>query len=362
MKITCDNIIFSLQRAGGISNYWYQLVKRLKNNTDHNVVLYESENENLFRKRLRLDSLKENMLPVQFLQYLPFTRNLSKSIFHSSYYRICLDRSVVNITTVYDFIYEYYVQRTALSRIAHSYQKYFAVSHSQGIICISENTKKDLLNFYPFVNPEIVRVIYLGVDQEFKPLANKAFHLLELDQSLETLKYILYVGSRSPYKNFFKVIEVAALNPDLSVVVVGGEKFSNEEKFFFSSLKDRVFHFQGIDSARLNVLYNNAFCLLYPSAYEGFGIPPAEAMRAACPVISSNLSSIPEVVGDAGLLVDDITVKSLTDKLNMLRNESTRRELIDKGIRQVQKFCWDRCFEQTITFYEEIYKGSLQKE
>jgi glycosyltransferase involved in cell wall biosynthesis len=360
MNIAYDNIVFSLQKAGGISNYWYQLVKMLQNDSDHNVVFYESENNNLFRKKLNLNSLKENILPVQLLRYLPFSKNLPpKSIFHSSYYRICLQKNVVNITTVHDFIYEYYGSMGSLSQIVHCSQKYFSVSRSQGIICISENTKKDLLKFYPFINPDIVKVVYHGVDQEFKPLANKPFHLSELNQSLKPLKYILYVGNRNSYKNFSKVVEVVALNPDLSLVVVGGEKFSDEEKVLFLSLKERIFHFQGIDSAGLNVLYNNAFCLLYPSIYEGFGIPPAEAMKAGCPVISSNVSSIPEVVGDAGLLVNDITVNTLADQVHILRDEVTRKTVIDKGIKQVEKFSWDRCCEETIRFYEEIYKRSL---
>lgn len=360
MNIAYDNVVFSLQRVGGISNYWYQLSKRLQNSIDHSVSFYGFKDENLFRKELKLKSLTKSKLPLQLFRYLPLTTKLpSKAIFHSSYYRVCLQRDVVNITTVYDFVYEYYSNKLTPSKLAHSFQKQFAVTYSQGIICISESTKKDLLYFYPYIDPELIKVIYLGADEKFTPLDNKQSYLSLISPSLKPLQYILYVGSRKPYKNFSKALEVISLNPDLLLVVIGGKEFSSQEKKFFSSFENRVLHFTGVNSRDLNVLYNNAFCLLYPSIYEGFGIPPLEAMKAGCPVVSTNSSSIPEVVGDAGLLVSTVTTSALVDKLNILRNKSLRMSIINSGIRQAKKFSWDRCFEQTVEFYEETYRRSL---
>lgn len=360
MNIAYDNVVFSLQRVGGISNYWYQLSKRLQNSIDHSVSFYGFKDENLFRKELKLKSLTKSKLPLQLFRYLPLTTKLpSKAIFHSSYYRVCLQRDVVNITTAYDFVYEYYSNKLTPSKLAHSFQKQFAVTYSQGIICISESTKKDLLYFYPYIDPELIKVIYLGADEKFTPLDNKQSYLSLISPSLKPLQYILYVGSRKPYKNFSKALEVISLNPDLLLVVIGGKEFSSQEKKLFSSFENRVLHFTGVNSRDLNVLYNNAFCLLYPSIYEGFGIPPLEAMKAGCPVVSTNSSSIPEVVGDAGLLVSTVTTSALVDKLNILRNKSLRMSIINSGIRQAKKFSWDRCFEQTVEFYEETYRRSL---
>ena len=360
MNIAYDNVVFSLQRVGGISNYWYQLSKRLQNSIDHSVSFYEFKDENLFRKELKLKPLTKSKLPLQLFRYLPLTTKLpSKAIFHSSYYRVCLQKDVINITTVYDFLYEYYSNILAPSKFVHSFQKRFSVTHSQGVICISESTKKDLLHFYPHIDPELVKVIYLGADERFTPLDNKQLCLSEINSNLKSFQYILYVGSRKPYKNFSKALEVISLNPDLLLVVIGGKEFSSQEKKLFSSFQNRVLHFTGVDSRDLNVLYNNAFCLLYPSIYEGFGIPPLEAMKAGCPVVSTNSSSIPEVVGDAGLLVSTVTTSALVDKLNILRNKSLRMSIINSGIRQAKKFSWDRCFEQTVEFYEETYRRSL---
>ena len=167
LKIIYDNIIFSLQKAGGISVYWYELIKRLQNK--NNVLFFEKNNENIFSKNLNIKTHIESRLPIKILRYLPFLKNLpEKYIFHSSYYRVSLQKNVLNIVTVYDFTYEFF--RRGVAKTIHSLQKGFAINNADGIICISENTKKDLLKFYPNVDEEKVKVIYNGVVDEFKRL------------------------------------------------------------------------------------------------------------------------------------------------------------------------------------------------
>jgi mannosyltransferase len=135
------------------------------------------------------------------------------------------------------------------------------------------------------------------------------------------------------------------------LVIVGGENISDKEKELFQK---EYLHFQGISTKDLNILYNNAFCLLYPSSYEGFGIPIAEAMKAGCPVVSSNRSSIQEVADDAGLLVDKIEVEEFVKVILKLENKEFRDKLILKGLEQAKKFSWDKCFEETLEFYKEV--------
>ncbi len=357
MKIIYDNIIFSLQKVGGISLYWYELTKRLKAKED--ITFFESGNQNIFRKEFDLDTVHETNLSVRLLRYLPFSKKLpEKAIFHSSYYRVSLQRSIVNITTVHDFTYEYY--RTGIAKYIHIWQKNFAIKNSDGIICVSENTKKDLIRFLPNIDYSKIRVIYNGVGKEFKKLSISQQYLEKEFTVLNNKKYILYIGDRSSYKNFGMAVETIKNLKNYYFVIVGGQELNRHELQNMEDIKNRVFHFRGIEGDKLNILYNNAFCLLYPSSYEGFGIPILESMRAECPVISTNTSSIVEVAGKAALLVDEINVKSFVKKIQKLEDDDLRNELILKGLVQSKKFSWDKCFEETYDFYTKIWNKRFE--
>ena len=347
MKIIYDNIIYSLQKAGGISTYWNELSSRLKKNK-LDITFYGFENENIFGKDINQEI--ESKIISKFARYLPFLKKLPKnSIFHSSYYRVSNQKDIVNITTVHDFTYEYY--RKGLAKYIHSLQKGRAINKSDGIICVSENTKKDLLKFYPNINDDKIKVIYNGVSNTFFQLTQPSNYLTNNYEKLKNKKYILYVGDRKGYKNFDIAIKVFQKLNDFIFVIVGGGDLRDDEK---ELLQKEYFHYQGISTKDLNILYNNAFCLLYPSSYEGFGIPILEAMKAGCPVVSTNISSIPEVAGDAGLLVDKVEVKEFVKAILKLENKEFRNEIISKGFEQAKKFSWDKCFEETLEFYKKV--------
>jgi len=353
LKIIYDNIIFSLQKAGGISIYWYELIKRIQRS--NNIIFFESCNNNIFRKRINIETIDESSLYPYLLRYLPFLKKLpSKSIFHSSYYRVSLQKDVVNITTVHDFTYEYF--RSGIAKYIHSLQKGFAIKRSDGIICVSENTKKDLIKFYPDIEDSKIKVIYNGLGEEFKKLNDPHEFLRGKFKILKDQKYIFYIGDRSSYKKFDIAMDVVKKLQDYNLVVVGGKEFNNDEKSLMQDIDDKVHHFRHIDAEELNILYNNAFCLLYPSAYEGFGIPVVEAMSAGCPVVSTNISSIPEVAGKAALLVDEIATEMFITEIRKLENGHNREEMANKGLEQSKKFSWDKCFDETYEFYQEILK------
>lgn len=359
MNIYFDNIVFFLQKAGGVSAYWKELTKRFISSDLAVKVIEQSESKaNVFRRELEIpDSirLRENNFPLVLLRYLPLQMRLNRgAIFHSSYYRISRQRQdVAQIVTVYDFTYEYFTH--GVRRFIHHAQKRWAIRNADGIICISENTKRDLLDIFPEVDAAKIKVIYLGAAEDFCVLQEPPKALDGYSGLLQT-KYILFIGDRSAYKNFSMAVEVLSELEDCHLVIVGGGALTeSENRRLTASLGNRFTHLTGMASEKLNVLYNFAFCLLYPSSYEGFGIPVLEAMKAGCPVVTTSASSIPEVAGNAALMVKEVNRRAFIDSIKMLERKEIRLEIIRSGFEQASKFSWDKCFEETIQFYRMIH-------
>lgn len=356
MKIILDNIIFSLQKSGGISSVWFELLSRILNSKNE-VQCLNYTNNNIFSQ-----SIQYKMKQILSSKLLKFPEryinprvesNKEKFIFHSSYYRTCSNPHAINITTVHDFTYEYY--NNGIKKLIHSWQKRKAILKSDYIICISENTKKDLLHFIPEVNPNRIRIVYNGVSEDY--------YLLPSEQPSKNIpfpaeSYAIFVGSRAKYKNFELTIK-AISQSNLNLVIVGAPLNKHEQKLVHQYFKEaKRVHCTGyIDNKGLNILYNNAFAFLYPSINEGFGIPILEAQKAGCPVIAYKGSSIPEIIGDDTLLINESSTSEIQRCISILQDEQQRTNIIKKGLKNTQRFSWDKMYDSVLAIYKEAWNS-----
>jgi len=363
MNIVLDNIIFSLQRAGGISVYWYELLRRMqRDKRSIRMIEHPRAMSNIFRRRLNFAPellIDDRPLPLWLSRYLtcPAAQG-GRFLYHSSYYRRPRLAGATNVVTVHDFTYERF--RRGIPRWVHSMQKKAAVRAANGIICVSESTKRDLLGFYPEIPESKIRVIYHGVSESYKTLA-PADRQLPPSCSLDA-PFLLFVGGRDSYKNFRLALESVAALPDYWLVSVGGgELRPDEAELSQNLLQGRYMHLPLVDNERLNLFYNCAHALLYPSCYEGFGIPIIEAMAAGCPVVAANVTAIPEACGDAGALVDEIRPDAFADQILKLENAEFRNAMIGKGYTQAKRFSWETCYLETMSFYEKTWQEAEWK-
>jgi mannosyltransferase len=357
MNLCLDNIIFSLQRAGGISVYWSELWSRLLRD-GVSVVAIEAQGVdlNIFREYLDIPSQQTRVdaRSVRLARYLraPAISGLDQLV-HSSYYRKPSSEKVPHVQSCYDFTYERF--RHGPARWVHSWQKRQAVESANGVICISESTRKDLLYFCPGVREENTCVINLGFSDSFKRLSDWEARALVAPYTRADEPYSVFVGDRSAYKNFTVAVDAVAQCPSHQLVVVGGGALRvNDLAQLERWLPGRWAHVDRAPSLLLNALYNRAHALIYPSSYEGFGIPVIEAMAAGCPVIAVGVSSIPEAAGDAGLLLDRADADGVAEQLRRLEDNGFRVTVQSRGLLNAQRFSWESCYQKTLSFYARV--------
>ena len=214
------------------------------------------------------------------------------------------------------------------------------------VLTVSENSKKDLIK-HAGINADSLHVVYNGKDK-FEPPVSNTENISD--------KYILCVGTREPRKNLNKVVAafnlIAGKYPELRLIIVGKYGWGKE---LVSSIKNRVKILGFISREKLIHLYKNAVCLVYPSLYEGFGLPVLDAMSLGCPVITSKTSSLPEVGGEAVLYVNPNDEKEISASImRMIEESELRNELIKKGLVQAEKFSWEKCARETREIYGQI--------
>lgn len=338
MKIVYDDIVYSLQKAGGISVMWAEITRNAPFPATH--IRYEGSEKNVFAAKI--EGHDYEMLSAKGLiarRYLNLRRHEAEPyLFHSSYFRYCRDPKAINISNMYDFTFERYFHAPIYQ--VHIRQKKNTTLHSDGVICISQNTKQDLLKYYPEYRGELA-VIYCGYDDR------SYYH-----EPVEKEPIILFVGSRAFYKRFDLAVKIVRQLTDCRLVVVGGGAFTKKELALLDAEIPGRYEKAGyLDNAALRALYNRAFCLIYCSDYEGFGIPPLEAQACGCPVICQARSSLPEVVEDSAITFDPEREQASMEAVLKLRQPEFYRDIVRRGLDNVKRFSWTKCSREVNEFY-----------
>lgn len=346
-KILFDNIIYSLQQSGGISSQWAMLQNGFLQNNEVNLLFLERDDavNNIYRKSVDLPIEKIVKLKRSYPLIIDRYRNVKVKdikpvIFHSSYYRCIDDKDVKSVVTVHDFTYERYM--VGLRRYIHCKQKYNTINNADVVVCVSENTRKDLLHYLPNIDKDKIRVVHNGVSDDFYPI-----------DGAERGDRLLYVGSRAKYKNFDFVVE--ALSETSYYLDICGATLSIQEQEFLNRKlgSDRYKVYSDVNNHRLNELYNQAKCLIYPSSYEGFGLPIIEAQKTGCPVIALNASSIPDVIGETPLLLNELSQKELLSALKNLESPTLLENITKIGLENATKFT----SQSMIAGYKKVYNS-----
>lgn len=366
MIVLYDSQIFGMQDYGGISRYYSELVSRLPSK-DIEVVVPPMIHNNHYLKTSKLWSKDKHLCKFKYRNYLysivnfilqiPKILNNKYDIIHPTYYDFYYPRLFCRqkmVITVYDLIHER--MRKNYPELSENLiiKKRRYVDRADKIIAISENTKKDLIDIYQ-VPANKIDVVYLG--NSLSRWDNKS--KIELPNN-----YILFVGQRWLYKNFINFLTAASKNihenTDLYIVCAGGGKFTEKEQSLINKLDiaKRVIHVPFSSDRDLSEIYARSTIFVYPSLYEGFGIPILEAFASKTPIAISNTSCFPEIAGDAAVYFDPEKESSIYNAMKeLIDDETLRKQLVVRGIKRLKYFSWDKAAEQTASVYKKVLEG-----
>lgn len=384
MRVIFDHQIFCLQNFGGISRYFIELFEGLKKNKiDAVLCLKYSNNEYLDRNKyisfsgipqINLKSKLSSFINIYigilnkyFLELinrrisLRALRSCEYGVFHPTYYNPYFISSLGNnklVVTVHDMIHEKYPQYFPSYDPTRNWKRKL-IKRADRIIAISKNTKKDLMDFFPEILPNKIDIVYHGLYLNAN-YSEKEINLCKKNLELPK-KFILFIGNRSYYKNFERFLE--AITPlfqkddSLYLICAGGGGFNKKEVYEIKSLGliNKVKYLKFKDNITLVCLYKSALVFVFPSSYEGFGLPILEAFECGCPVVCSDIGCFREAAGDAAVFFDPNSIESITKSIgNVICNENIRRRLIKLGLTQKLKFSLDKTIMATAKVYEKV--------
>jgi len=367
MKILFDPQIFLWQKTGGVSRFCAELYDLLIKNSENEIVfpVFFSENKHLTElgySTIFLNWFLKFNLTSRIVGKYKFSLNhllinsllsLNKyDLYFQSYYETYFLDAIGDtpfVVTIHDMIHELYPTESTNYLIKN---KKILIEKSTRIIVVSHNTKRDILKFYPSVKEDKIDVVYLS--HSIKHTSYKV-NSLNMPQ-----QYILYVGGRGGYKNFYFFIHAVSnwlLENKFSLLCLGGGIFNQEELKLINQLSiDQITYQITCLDSELFEYYSKAFVFVFPSLYEGFGIPILESMACGCPVVLPYTSSFPEIAGDAGIYFESESQSSLVEKLDLLKNDYHFLEMKrGQGISQTKKFSW----EKTVNGCNDVFKKAV---
>lgn len=285
-------------------------------------------------------------------------------VYHAPHYVLPPAIRCRSVVTIHDCIHLMFPQYLP-NRAAYAYARatmWAAARRSARVLTVSEASKRDILRYFD-IPPEKVVVVYNGIDERFSvpPAAEDVARVREryqLDQ-----RFVLYAGTIKPHKNLIRLIhafhELRASGFDDVSLLISGDEISKlpalRRAVHEHKLHKHVRFLGHLPDEMLAILYRLAAVFVFPSLYEGFGLPPVEAMASGTPVVTSNVSSLPEVTGDAALLVDPYDVDSIVDGLSrVLSDPALAQTMRQKGLVRAREFSWERSVGRTLALYREI--------
>ncbi|MCX7839332.1 MAG: glycosyltransferase family 4 protein [Anaerolineae bacterium] len=356
-------------RSAGISWYIHHLIQHLEPAPDLQYTVFLSES----RARFSQCTLARSRLPThqpivriwweQFIQPIELQR-ARIDLLHALAFAGPLAISIPWIVTIYDLSFMRYPDSfNPLNRIYLTWAVRHAAHHADYLIAISESTKRDLVELVG-ARPERVRVIYCGKDDAFAPPTDRA--ALEAWRAARGVpdKIILFVGTIEPRKNIVRLLRAFArakraahLPHRLVLIGARGWKYAEVDRTLAQeNLANDVLFVGYVPQDELPRWYQAADVFVYPSLYEGFGMPPLDAMASGTPVITSNAASLPEVVGDAALQVSPTDEDALADAIiRVLTDPALREQMIARGLAQAARFAWTRAAHETMALYRAVF-------
>jgi glycosyltransferase involved in cell wall biosynthesis len=358
-------------RSAGISWYIYHLIQHLEPAPDLQYTLFLSEPRAHFahctiaRSRLPTHKPIVRIFWEQVLQPLAL-RHAQIDVLHALAFAGPRFISIPWLATIYDVSFMRYPESfPRWNRMYLTWAVRDAVQRADGLIAISKSTKRDLVEWFGAA-PERIRVIYCGKDAAFAPATDRA--ALDAWRQARGVpdKMILFVGTIEPRKNIARLMRAfarakrAARLPHVLVLIgARGWQYAEVDATLAQENLTNAVQFIGyVPQAELPRWYQAADLFVYPSLYEGFGMPPLDAMASGVPVVTSNAASLPEVVGDAALQVSPTDDVALADAIvRALTDEALRAQMIARGLTQAAQFSWERAGRETVALYRALLES-----